>query len=167
MCLLGCIGSQARHVNSSFGIWGLAPRPGIKPGSPILGARSLSHWTIREVLAWLCLIALGSASGWDGKESTSKAGDPGFIPGLGHFPGEGNGNPVQYSWLENPTDREAWLTIESTGWQRVGHNWATNIFNFIYKNQLCPCVWVSLKWMSLYRSKPSYKHHSGRLFSEL
>ena len=36
------------------------------------------------------------------------AGDRGSIPGLGKFPGEGNGNPLQYSCLENPTDRGAW-----------------------------------------------------------
>ena len=35
-------------------------------------------------------------------ESTCKAGDPGSIPGSGRSPGEGNGNPVQYSYLENP-----------------------------------------------------------------
>ena len=36
------------------------------------------------------------------------AGDLGLIPGLGRSPGEGNGNPLQYSCLENPTDRGAW-----------------------------------------------------------
>ena len=36
------------------------------------------------------------------------AGDPGSIPGLGRSPGEGNGNPLQYSCLENCMDREAW-----------------------------------------------------------
>ena len=36
------------------------------------------------------------------------AGDPGFIPGLGRFPGEGNGYPRQYSCLGNPMDRGAW-----------------------------------------------------------
>ena len=36
------------------------------------------------------------------------AGDVGSIPGLGRSPGEGNGNPLQYSCLENPMDREAW-----------------------------------------------------------
>ena len=36
------------------------------------------------------------------------AGDLGLIPGLGRSPGEGNGNPLQYSCLENPMDREAW-----------------------------------------------------------
>ena len=35
-------------------------------------------------------------------------GDVGFIPGLGRSPGEGNGNPLQCSCLENPRDREAW-----------------------------------------------------------
>ena len=43
-----------------------------------------------------------------GKESASKAGDPGSIRGLGRTPGEGNGNPIQYSCLENPMDRGAW-----------------------------------------------------------
>ena len=41
------------------------------------------------------------------KASASNAGDPGLIPGLGRSPGEGNGNPLQYSCLENPMDGEA------------------------------------------------------------
>ena len=43
-----------------------------------------------------------------GKGSHCNAGDPGLIPGWERFPGEGNGNPLQYSCLENPMDREAW-----------------------------------------------------------
>ena len=46
--------------------------------------------------------------GSDGKASAYNAGDLGSIPGLGRSPGEGNGNPLQYSCLENPTDRGAW-----------------------------------------------------------
>ena len=42
------------------------------------------------------------------KASASNAGDPGSIPALGRSPGEGNGNPLQYSCLENPMDGEAW-----------------------------------------------------------
>ena len=42
------------------------------------------------------------------KASTCHAGDQGSIPGLGRSPGEGNGNPLQYSCLENPMDRGAW-----------------------------------------------------------
>ena len=41
------------------------------------------------------------------KVSASNAGDPGSIPGSGRSPGEGNGNPLQYSCLENPMDGEA------------------------------------------------------------
>ena len=41
------------------------------------------------------------------KASASNAGDPGSIPGSGRSPGEGNGNSLQYSCLENPMDREA------------------------------------------------------------
>ena len=44
----------------------------------------------------------------DSKESACNVGDPGSIPGLGRSPGAGNGNPLQYSCLENPTDRGAW-----------------------------------------------------------
>ena len=43
-----------------------------------------------------------------GKESSSNVGDLGLIPGLGRSPGEGNSYPLQYSGLENSTDREAW-----------------------------------------------------------
>ena len=42
------------------------------------------------------------------KASASSAGDPGVIPGSGRSPGEGNGNPLQYSCLENHMDGEAW-----------------------------------------------------------
>ena len=42
------------------------------------------------------------------KASAYNAGDLGSIPGLGRSSGEGNGTPLQYSWVENPTDREAW-----------------------------------------------------------
>jgi len=43
-----------------------------------------------------------------GKESACNAGDLGSISGLGRSPGEGNGNPLQYSYLRNPMDRGAW-----------------------------------------------------------
>ena len=44
----------------------------------------------------------------DGKESACSADDLGSIPGLGRFPGEGNGNPLQYSCLQNSMDRGTW-----------------------------------------------------------
>ena len=49
--------------------------------------------------------------GSDGKASACNAGDLGLTPGLGRSPGEGNGNPLQYSCLENPTDGGAWQAI--------------------------------------------------------
>ena len=42
------------------------------------------------------------------KAFACNAGDPGLIPGSGRSPGEGNGNPLQYSCLENPMDGGAW-----------------------------------------------------------
>ena len=56
----------------------------------------------------------------DGKESY-KVGDPGLIPGSGRSPGEGKGNPLKYSCLENPMDRGAWRAIAHVGPQRGGH----------------------------------------------
>ena len=58
------------------------------------------------------------------KESACNARDLGSIPGLGRSPGEGNGNPLQYSCLENPMDRAAWRTTVH-GVARVGHDLVT------------------------------------------
>ena len=51
---------------------------------------------------------LGFPGGSDGKESACHAEDLGSIPGSSRSPGEGNGNPLQYSCLENTMDRGAW-----------------------------------------------------------
>ena len=53
-------------------------------------------------------MVLGFPGGSDSKESACNAGDLGLIPGSGRSPGEGNGNPLQYSCLENSMDRGAW-----------------------------------------------------------
>ena len=58
------------------------------------------------------------------KELACSAGDLSSIPGLGRSPGEGNGNPLQYSCLEHPMDRVAWWAIVH-GVARVGHDLAT------------------------------------------
>ena len=50
----------------------------------------------------------GIPGGSEGKASACNAGDLGLIPRLGRSPGDGNGNPLQYSCLENPMDGEAW-----------------------------------------------------------
>ena len=55
----------------------------------------------------------------DGTVSASNAGDPGSIPGLGRSPGEGHGNPLQYSCLEN--------SIDKGSWQATGHGLAKEL----------------------------------------
>ena len=67
--------------------------------------------------------------GSDGEESACNAGDSGLIPGSGRGPGEGNGNPPQYSCLENPMDRGAWRVIlrgvsesDTTEWLPQAHD---------------------------------------------
>ena len=58
------------------------------------------------------------------KESACSAGDLGLIPGLGRSSGEGNGNLLQYSCLENPMDRGVWQATVH-GVTRVGHDIVT------------------------------------------
>ena len=62
---------------------------------------------------------MGFSGGSDGKESACNAGDQGSILGLGRSPGEGNGNPLQYSCLGNPKVRGARQAIV----QRVKKIW--------------------------------------------
>ena len=57
---------------------------------------------------WYDVTFRGFSGGSEVKASACNVGDPGLIPGLGRSPGEGNGNPLQYSCLENPMDGGAW-----------------------------------------------------------
>ena len=68
------------------------------------GIWNTKHWLIIQ----LQFLKFGFPGGSGGKESTCNAEDLGSIPGSGRSPGEGNDNPLQYSCLENPMDREAW-----------------------------------------------------------
>ena len=61
----------------------------------------------------------------EAKLKEDKTGELGSIPGLGRSPGEGNGNPLQYSCLENPMDRGEPGGLQSMGSQRVRHDLAT------------------------------------------
>ena len=82
----------------------------------------LFYILLKRVLSTYCLLSQdfsecyierrGFPGDSDGKASACNAGDPGSIPGLGRSPGEGNGNPLQYSYLENPMDGGAcWATV--------------------------------------------------------
>ena len=89
----------------------------------------------------------GFPGGSEVKASSSNAGDPGSILGLGRSPGEGNGNPLQYPCLENLMDRGAWQATvhggckESDTTERlhflsftlwIYHSFCFTISNFIY-----------------------------------
>ena len=60
----------------------------------------------------MVMTLLGFPGGSEVKASACDAGDLGLIPGLGRSPGEGNGNPLQYSCLENPMDGGAWWAAD-------------------------------------------------------
>ena len=67
------------------------------------------------------MVGEGFPGASNGKESTCNAGDLGSIPGSVRSPGEGHGNPLQYSGLENPMTEEP-DGLQSMGSQRDGHN---------------------------------------------
>ena len=67
----------------------------------------------------------GFPGGSVGKETTWNTGNLDFIPGSGKSTREKNGNPLQYSCLENSRGKEP-VEIQSMGLQRVRHNWAAN-----------------------------------------
>ena len=100
--------------NEACGI--LAFWPGIKPTPSALegeilatgppGKSPLASFKMYLVSIYTCL--WGFPGGSEVKASASDAGDLGLIPGSGRSPGEGNGNPLQYSCLENPMDRGPW-----------------------------------------------------------
>ena len=69
----------------------------------------------------LCLHSEGFPDSSVGKKSACNVGDSASVPESGRSPGEGNGNPLQYSYLGNSMDRGAWQ-VQSMGLQRVGDN---------------------------------------------
>ena len=86
--------------------------------------------------------AQGFPDGSDCKESACNAGDLGSIPGSRRSSGEGNGNPLQYSCLENPMDRGAWqVTVQrvliGTGiWNLTTLLYQALILNYVNVNKL-------------------------------
>ena len=87
----------------------------------------------------LSVFSLGFPGGLDSKESTCNAVDLGSVPELGRSLGKGNGNPLQYSCLENPKDRGAWWATV----HRVAKSWtqlSDSHFLFFFLRQLRKCV---------------------------
>ena len=84
-------------------------------GTQFLSVIVTSYWgvltdprIVKESFPSLLSLKLLREITFSGRESACQAGDTDSIPGWGSSPGEGNGNPLQYSCLENPMDRGAW-----------------------------------------------------------
>ena len=72
------------------------------------------------------------------KNPPANAGDPGLIPELGRSPGEGHGNPLQYSCLENPTDREAlWAVVRGVAESQTQ---LSDSHTMKWKREGCQCI---------------------------
>ena len=129
--------------------------------TPLVTSSLISHPTSNppflSTLLYLivCLAALHFPGGSDGKASVYNEGDLGSIPGSGRFRGEGNGNPLQYSCLENPMDGGAWCRLLSMGRKKSGttdrlhfhfHFWlhwvfvAVDVLSVVGVSRSCPPV---------------------------
>ena len=97
---------------------------------------NMNNLRIKQIQYWIIIhsVTYDFLGGSDGKASAYNVGDLGLIPGLGRSPGEGNGNPLQYSCLENPMDRG--------DWKATIHGVAKS--------------WTWLKWLS------TFTHHTHR-----
>ena len=85
----------------------------------------------------------GFPGGSEGKESACNAGDLSSIPGLGIFPGEGNGYSLQYSCPENPMDRGAWwATVHGVtkSWTQL-KQFSTHTYTYMYIHK-CTCMYL-------------------------
>ena len=102
---------QEHWSGSPFPSPGDLPDPGTEPTSPALAGEFFTTEPPGSPLSHLynrLTRVPDFPGGSDGKGSVYNAGDLGSIPWLGRPLGEGNGNPLQYSCLENPMDRGAW-----------------------------------------------------------
>ena len=68
----------------------------------------VAHGNVQPLWKTSLMVSQKTNGGSEGKPFAYNVGDLGSIPGMGRSPGERNGNPLQYSSLENPMDRGAW-----------------------------------------------------------
>ena len=100
----------------------------------------------------------GCPGGSDGKESAFNAEDPGSVPGLRRPPGEGNGNPLEYSGLENSMDREAWqATVHgiAKSWTRL-RDFQIHTYDYTTKSEIN-------SYAIFTKNRPGYQRISGWL----
>ena len=129
--------------------WSAATKLHMDPRDRIMGR----YWEMLDLPWWL-----------SGKECACNAGDTDLIPELGRSPGEGNGNPLQYSCLGNTMNRQAWWAIvygvvkesDTTEWLNNSINWE------ILPAALSNCLWgssqSSAQFCPLSQSSPQSSH---------
>ena len=99
-------------------------------------------------------LCMGFPGGSDSKESACNTGDTGLIPGSGRSPGEGDGNPLQYSSLGNPMDRGTWRATVGGVANSQTRPSNKDFHTFIFKRKMCQ-VFIFLLMPSLQSRKAS------------
>ena len=100
------------------------------------------------------------------KNSPANAGDAGSVPGLGRFPGGGHGNPLQYSCLGNPMDREAWQAAVygvAKCWTQLKQLSTMNLLLLLSRFsrvRLCATPWRQ----HIDKNMPTFQGHQGAIY---
>ena len=100
------------------------------------------------------------------KNSPANAGDAGSVPGLGRFPGGGHGNPLQYSCLGNPMDREAWQAAVygvAKCWTQLKQLSTMNsllLLSRFSRVRLCATPWRQ----HIDKNMPTFQGHQGAIY---
>ena len=150
--------------------WSMFPRPAVRlfyglflehrlqsfPNKRYTGSEFfdlLNDWNV--LILSIYLTYLGFPGGSEVKASACNVGDLGSIPGSGRSPGEGNGNPLQYSCLENPMDGGAWrATVHGVAKSRTWLSDFTFTFHLTYRIFLSTYSQIhKLKLVNLLSSK--------------
>ena len=133
-------GSDGKECACNVGDLGLVPGLGRSPGEG--KGYPLQYSSLENFMDYT--VHVGFSCGSEVKVSACNAEDQGSIPGLGRSPGEGNGNPLQYSCLENPMNGGAWwATVHRVAESRLH-------FHFLsYRYHYCSKVKVAQSYLAL------------------
>ena len=129
------------------------------------GSRKYWDWTDKENLIRLWRAQIIFPRWLSGKESSCNTGDLGLIPGMGRSPGEGNGNLLQDSCLDNPRGREAWRATvhrvsksqtKLSGWTHTSPLKSLDFRIFCTAQRIWPIFYNNFKWSIIYKKIKSW-----------
>ena len=123
----------------------------------------LGYVLICKFFIYSCIYLLIGLPRWlsDKESNAGDSGDKSSIPGLGRFPGGGNGNPRQYSCLENPMDRKAWQTTVhrvTKSWKRLSNGACMHLLVILFMSSFMLTAKLRGRCRDFAPNLPPYMH---------